>query len=62
MIKMQIKRYTRYTGSVRKFLMQPGIFMESNNLNGLMNLIVSFKYMNLFTENVGLSTESLRFI
>lgn len=43
MIKIQIKRYTRYTGSVRNFVMQPGIFMESDNLNGLMNLINFFK-------------------
>lgn len=39
MIKMQIKRYSRYTGSVQNCLMQPGIFMKLDNLNGLMKLI-----------------------
>lgn len=37
MIKMQIKCYTRDTGSVQTFLMQPGIFIESDNLSDLIN-------------------------
>lgn len=39
MIKMKIKRFTRYTGSVQKFLMQPGVFMKLDHFNGLMKLI-----------------------